>query len=127
MIDRKKDHKLFLNLVEFVKDNSTKSIEARKKYALAGIQLTYEKVWFTGNFDVDKFKVSGRDWEVVIALHKGQKVMPTGGRVPPALMNVWWEGVSRPLVGIEVANREAIDRDLTLLRMFGIEHIFAGR
>jgi len=126
-IEWNRDSKAFIKLVEFVKNNSKKCIDARKKYELAGMILTYEKVWFTGDFNVDKFRVRGRDWEIEIALHTTYGISyPPTGDAPRPLPMATFEGKRRGLVGLSVSNRENMNRDLTLMRMFGVEELFSG-
>ncbi len=111
-------------LIEFVKNNGNVK-GPRIVYSNHGTNLTYDKIWFTGDFRVDKHRVAGRDWHVVVALFDPQK-LKTGEALTNGAPLVIFDAVRRPMVGLEVSNRDGMERDITLLRMFGVEEIFTS-
>jgi len=117
------DAKPLIRLAEFVKAQGN-SKDAKIIYSNHGTKLTYDQVWFTGDFRVDKHRISGRDWSFVISLFDCSKI-GTGETLTVRTPMVFFDGKSKRLVGLEVSNRPAMERDIALLRVFGVEELFA--
>jgi hypothetical protein len=87
---------------------------ARKRFRVAGLPIYYDKVWFPPK-GRDSYTVAGKSWSATLHFLKDGK----GGNV---ILDQW----RRHFDAIKIVNREAMLKDLTLLRLFGVETIFSS-
>lgn len=120
--DIEREPKGLLRIMSYVRKNGA-SHGPRKRYTIAGLNIFYDKVWFTGSSDLDKHRLSGSDWDVTIGLWKSAIYTDV-----KAMRNVvHFDNQQRWLEKVAIQNSENLRRDLTLLRMFGSEELFSGR
>jgi hypothetical protein len=101
--------------------DSTDRRKHTRRFNLAGIVLSYDRIWFTPPKVKEQHRLSGRDWNVVVSLDQPSKD-------DPPHMRVGMLGQSarlRCVTNVQITGRDNFERDLTLLRMFDVEELFS--
>jgi hypothetical protein len=125
--DIENDPKTILRIISYIRDNAENLAEygkndARKLYSVSGLNIFYDKIWFTGNSNLIKFRLTGKDCNLVIGLWQSSLHFRLDSDINPIPFdkkNYWFEKIT-------IENSENLRRDLTLLRMFGSEELFSG-
>ena len=106
----------FLRLADMVRRRG-KVQGARRRLSLSGITVAYDKLWFPSVANSDQYALEGRGWHLLITVS------------PKADTTIEEQTLSSRLdhsrVTILIRNRDRMERDITLLRMFGIEELFS--
>jgi hypothetical protein len=120
---------LIIKLITVVRRQDKNAKAAVRKFTLAGIKLTYDRVWFSGIYDRSHC-LSGRGWNVIIRFNKAFSnraiTMGLPKLLPHELDSAYWlDGAYWRVMKVEITNRDNMVRDITLLRMFDIEEMFS--
>ena len=118
--------KLSLRLASFILQEG-KERGARRVFDECGLVICCDEAWFPNpNETTYRLSAEDHDWMVNICFVKNLKK----GEVPKTtglLFDVVnFQGEQRKFIRAEVTNRDAFEKALTLLRMFGPEELFSG-